>query len=128
MVRIPRTIPAITDSTGNPGIPPPTTLDVTVIVEIFVVEVTETKVETDVAISVVDVEIVDATRDVEVEVTTVAADPPNGENLSIVESAFVEIVVKPGSDPTTQPLLDEVMYTELRTGGICPRSAGDVVI
>jgi hypothetical protein len=85
------------------------------------VVVSEVTVVTDTA--VVDVDTVETTVTVEVEHT-----PPKGANLSIVESAFVEIDVNPGLDPTTQPLLGDVMYTELRTGGTSPRIAGEVVI
>jgi len=114
------------DSTGNPGIPPPVTLDVVVVIAVLVVDVTETKVEIEVEIAVVAADTVDIT--VDVEVMMVVTRPPNGANLSIVDSAFVEIDVKPGLDPTIHPLLGAVMYTELSTGGTCPRSAGDVVI
>jgi len=99
-VKIPSATPAIIDSTGNPGIPPPTTLDVTV--DVIVDEVTERKVEVtarkveievEVVIAVVDVDTVDAIIDVEVETKVVVTDPPKDANLSIVDSAFVEIVV-----------------------------------
>jgi hypothetical protein len=117
-------MPAIIDSTGNPGIPPPLTLVVVVFVAVVVVDVTETKVESEVVTAVVDVNMVDTT----VEVAVVVTSPPKGANLSIVESAFVEMDVKPGLDPTIQPLLGDVMYTELRIGGTSPRIAGEVVI
>jgi len=120
----PNKIPAAIDSTGNPGIPPPVTLDVVVVIFVLVVDVTETKVEIKVVDTIVETDPVETTVDVEVVVMS----PPKGANLRIVESAFVEIVVKPGLDPTIHPPLCEVIYTELRTGGICPRIAGAVVI
>jgi hypothetical protein len=102
-VRSPITIPAIIDSTGNPGIPPPLTLDVVVLVDVVVVDVSETKVENKVVVAEVDVNMV------ETAVAVVVTRPPKGANLRIVDSAFVEIDVKPGLDPTTQPLLGDVM-------------------
>ena len=95
-----------------------------VVIFVLVVDVTEETVEIKVVTIVVESEPVKTTVDVEVVVTS----PPNAANSRIVESAFVEIVVKPGLDPTIHPVLGEVMYTELRIGGICPRIAGDVVI
>jgi hypothetical protein len=97
---------------------------VVVVVFVLVVDVTETTVEIKVVAIVVETDPVNTTVDVEVVVTS----PPNAANSRIVESAFVEIVVKPGLAPTIHPVLGEVMYTELRTGGICPRIAGEVVI
>jgi len=89
--------------------------------------VSEVTVDTVVAVTaVVDVDTVETAVTVEVEVAPHT--PPKDANLSIVESAFVEIDVKPGLDPTTQPLLGDVMYTALRTGGTSPRTAGEVVI
>jgi predicted RNA methylase len=76
-----------------------------VFVAVVVVDVTETKVENDVVAVVVDVNMVETT----VEVAVVVTSPPKGANLRIVDSAFVEIDVKPGLDPTTQPLLGDVM-------------------
>ena len=109
---------------GKPGIPPPVTLDVVVVVFVLVVDVSEKTVEIKVVAIVVETEPVNTTVDVEVVVTS----PPNAANSRIVESAFVVIDVKPGLEPTIQPVLGEVMYTELRTGGTCPRIAGEVVI
>jgi predicted RNA methylase len=102
---------------------------VVVVVFVLVVDVTETRVEIKVVAIVVEIDPVDTTVDVEVVVMS----PPNGANCRIVDSAFVEIVdgssfVKPGLEPTIHPPLGEVMYTELKTGGICPRIAGEVVI
>jgi predicted RNA methylase len=97
---------------------------VVVFVAVVVVDVTETNVEIEVVTAVVDVNMVETT----VEVAVVVTSPPKGANLSIVDSAFVEIVVKPGLDPTTHPLLGDVIYTALRTGGISPKIAGEVVI
>lgn len=96
----------------------------------LVVDVTETNVEIKVVAIVVEIDPVDTT----VDIAVVVMSPPNGANLRIVDSAFVGGVVdgssfvKPGLEPTIHPPLGEVMYTELRTGGICPRSAGEVVI
>jgi hypothetical protein len=102
---------------------------VVVVVCVLVVDVTETIVEINVVATVVETDPVNTTVDVEVVVMS----PPKGANSRMVESAFVEIVagssfVKPGLDPTIHPPLGEVMYTEVRTGGICPRIAGEVVI
>lgn len=72
---------------------------------VVVLDTAETKVENDVVVAVVDVNIVETTVEVEVVVTS----PPKGANLRIVDSAFVEIDVKPGLDPTIQPLLGDVM-------------------
>jgi hypothetical protein len=104
-VRSPIAIPAIIDSTGNPGIPPPVTLEVLVVMAVVVLDTAETKVEIDVVVAVVDVNMVETTVEVEVVVTS----PPKGANLRIVDSAFVEIDVKPGLDPTIHPLLGDVM-------------------
>jgi hypothetical protein len=61
-------------------------------------------VDTVVVTAVVEVDTVESTVEVEVTVAT----PPNGANLRIVDSAPV-IVRNPGLDPTTQPLLGEIM-------------------
>jgi len=103
------TIPAIIDSTGNPGIPPPLTLDVVVVVVVLVVEVSESKVEaTELVIRLVDVVTVDTIVDVEVAVNK----PPKGANLSIVASGIVSgisVLLKSGGDPTIHPMLGEIM-------------------
>lgn len=69
-----------------------------------------------------------------VEVEVVENSPPKGPKRKIVESALVEIVVKPGFDPTIHPLSGEIMYTEVKIGGTplkdasWPNSAGESVM
>ena len=137
-VASPKTIPASTDSNGNPGIPPPLTLDVVVEITVLVVEVNELIVEaTEVVIRLVDVVTVETTVVVAVPVNR----PPKGEKRSIADSSPpgipVGIVWNILAEPTAQPLLGEVMYIELRMGGVtmppeavgrfCPSRAGEVV-
>jgi hypothetical protein len=101
----------------------------------------DTEVRIVVVRAVVEVETVDTT----VFVKVVEKTPPNGANLSIVESGFMNSckysagiiegslkkvgsptpeppVAEPnsGSAPTIQPLVSEVMYTDVRIGGAPP--------
>jgi hypothetical protein len=82
-VRSPTAIPAIIDSIGNPGIPPPVTLDV--LVDVVVTDVPEINVENDVIIAVVVVDMVETTIEVEVAPTT----PPYDANRNIEASGLV---------------------------------------
>lgn len=108
----PMMIPAITDSTGNPGIPPPVTLEVVVVSKVPVVEVRETKVDTvETVTRLVDVVTVETT----VDVTVVIGTAPKPPKRSIVESGLPIVV---GGEPTIQPLLGEIIYTEFKDGGI----------
>jgi hypothetical protein len=137
-VASPKTIPASIDSNGNPGIPPPLTLDVVVEITVLVVEVNELMVDaTEVVIRLVDVVTVETTVVVAVPVRS----PPNGEKCRIADSSPPGmpdgIVSNVLAEPTAQPLLGEVMYIELRIGGVtippeavgrfCPSNAGEVV-
>jgi hypothetical protein len=99
-------------------------------------------------VAVVDVETVDT----KVLVEVVEKIPPNGANLRIVESGFLNSCGDPtkfegslknvgsdtpepnsGSAPTIQPLVSEVMYMDVRIGGAPPKveaapsKAGDKV-
>lgn len=120
-------IPAITDSTGNPGIPPPVTLEVVVVSKVLVVEVREAKVDTvETVTRLVDVVTVETT----VDVTVVIGTAPKPPKRSIVESG-IPILASVGGEPTIQPLLGDIIYTEFKDGGIVepprPISDGDSV-
>jgi hypothetical protein len=115
----PMRIPARIDSAGKPGMPVPfggvdvmaddcvavTDVVLLIVTMLVVVDVNdETR-------KVVDVDTVETT--VEVAVTPVTAEiAPAGANLKIVERALVADtggVMKPGDEPTIQPVLGEVM-------------------
>src|SRR3972149_7572743 len=103
----PIAIPAIIDSIGNPGIPPPVTVAVLVVELVLVIEVTVRNVDTaDVVIRLVDVVTVQTSVDVEVVVKR----PPKGAKRSIVANGFVATPPpeRSGLEPTIQPLLGEV--------------------
>ena len=106
---------------------PPLEVEVDAEVVTMLVEVTETIVDTvDTVTWLVWVVTVDTTVAVDVVVTIgVAPKPPN---RSIVESGLPMVV---GGEPTIQPLLGEIMYTEFKVGGIVepprPISDGDSV-
>src|SRR3990170_4874093 len=107
-VTSPKTIPASIDSTGKPGIPPPLTLEVVVVVAVSVVR------DVDVDAIMVVIRLVDV---VTVETTVVVAvpvrSPPNGEKRRIADSSPPGmpdgIVANVLAEPTVQPLLGEVM-------------------
>lgn len=84
------------------------------LVEVVVVRVT----------ALVEVETV--VRSVEVEVTV--ATPPKGANCRIVDSAPPDVIVRNlGLEPTIQPLVSEIMYTDVRIGSSSPMIAGEVM-
>ena len=108
----PMTIPASIDSSGNPGIPPPLTLEIVVVVAVFVVS--DVNVEaTNVVNRLVDVVTVETNVVVAVPVNS----PPKGENRSIVARGGVgrglilaiTVLLKSGGDPTIHPMLGEIM-------------------
>ena len=102
------TRPAKIDSTGNPGIPPPATLEAVVVVEVAVVR------DVDVDAVMVVIRLVDVvTVETIVVVAVPVRSPPNGENRRIADSSPPGIpdgiVSNVLAEPTVHPLLGDIM-------------------